>query len=178
MLTGSVFFDFGVESSQLHDLVERAIGERVAMMLKWKALAEPVSGGSNELSPTERLLAAHEVIRERQRQRRFRQAVFTMMYRHDDDPADPVTLRTGVKIAGMDWQVVEEAIERDGDRLLGEVRTQADGAGIEHLPAFVATGPAVTIKLTPAASSGSARSKLEIIERMAADDGIWSLAKP
>jgi len=175
VLTGSCFFDFGVESHRFHELVERAISEHVSLMLTWRAFAERIGDG---LDPDARLLAAHEVIRDRQKQRRFRQAVFVMVHRHGDAPSDPVTLRAAIKIAGMDGDVVEEAIERDGVRLLDTVREAADDAGVDGLPAVVGGGPAVTVRLTPAATNGNARPRLDLIEKVAADDGIWSLQKP
>lgn len=178
MLAGSAYFDFGPRCLQFHDLVERALEENVNVMLRWKALAAAEALASPELDDVTRLLAAHEIIRDRNRQRRFRQAVFAMVHRHGDDPADPVTLRTGVKMAGMDWGVVEEAIVRTGIATLAELRQAAEDAGVVETPSIVTVGPALAIELTGAAATGPPRPKLDLIQRMAGEDGIWSLRKP
>ena len=178
VLSGTIYFDFEQDSSRLNALIERAVSERVNVNLGWKALTlEPVVAAES-LPSMPRLLAAHEVIRDKQRQRRFRQAVFAMLHRHGDDPADPVTLRAAVKVAGMDWAVVDEAIGRTGHRLLEEIHTEAIDAGVDTTPSFVGGGPAIAIELSAAAGNGPARPKLDLIERMAREDGVWVLRKP
>ncbi len=178
MLNGAVYFDFGADSERLHTLVERAMGERVPVTVIWRPLAAEPAIEAADLDAETKLLAAHELIRDQASQRRFRQAVFTMVYRHGDPLDDPVTLRAAIKVAGMDWSVVENGITRDGPRLLGEVRSAATAAGVADLPAYVGGGPPVTIRLSQAATMGSARDKLDVIARMARNDGVWALYKP
>jgi hypothetical protein len=50
--------------------------------------------------------------------------------------------------------------------------------GVSDVPTVVATGPPVHIKMTHAANYGNAVRRLELINRMLGDDGIWSLTKP
>ena len=54
----------------------------------------------------------------------------------------------------------------------------AQAMGISLVPSLYRDGTPVLIRTTPAVAKGSALKRLEIIDAMLDDDGLWELSKP
>jgi hypothetical protein len=50
--------------------------------------------------------------------------------------------------------------------------------GVARVPTIVRQGPPVYVKTTGAANFGDSVARLELINRMLDDDGIWEMSKP
>lgn len=62
--------------------------------------------------------------------------------------------------------------------LLAEAVSEAVELGVEGVPSLYRQGSPLRIETTEAISSGSSRQRLELIDGMLEDDGLWLLAKP
>ncbi len=177
--TGTIYFDFeDPDSWRLFLLLGAAERERVHVGVAWKGFPEEPLASPDEMTPGQRALAAHAAIHEPQRQRRLREAFFTLVHSDGDSLEDELTYRVAAKYAGVDGDVLLEAITAAGYRNLGQERDAAVAAGVVGVPSLVRQGPPVQITTTGAVHDGRARPRLALIDQLAADDGLWSLAKP
>ncbi len=177
--TGTIYFGFeDADSWRLFLLLGAAERERVHVGVEWKGFAAEPLPPPDAMTPGQRALAAHAAIREPQRQRRLREAFFTLVHSDGDSLEDELTYRVAAKYAGVDGDVLVDAITAAGYRNLGEERDAAVAAGVVGVPSLVRQGPPVRITTTGAVHDGPARPRLALLDQMLADDGLWSLAKP
>jgi hypothetical protein len=177
--SGTVYFDFeSADSWRLFVLLTTAEQEGVALDLTWTAFPVGGAGDADDMSPGIRALAAHAAVVEPHRQRRLREALFTLRHRQGDSLGDELTYRVAAKVAGLDGDVLLAAIPDVGHRSLVIAHRTASNAGIAAVPSIARQGPAIHVTTTPAVQNGRARPRLELINQMLTDDGLWGLAKP
>ena len=171
--SGDIWFDFDdVECWRVFLLLDRAAGdEGVDVDLTWLGFDPSWDGGDAPLRGGLRALAIHAAVHDRDRQRTLRSALFTLRHRQGDDFDD-------AQVAGLDGPVMLKAIDTTGAAQLRRHRLAATSIGIVGVPTVVRDGPPLAIATTPAVEEGPARARLEVIDRMLEDDGLWRLAKP
>ena len=109
---------------------------------------------------------------------RFVQALLTLIFQEKDDPKKDTTLAVAARVAGVDGdEVIARAID-PGLTLLMESSSEFRNRGVVAVPTVISNGPPLYVKLTGAANYGSAVLRLDAINRMLRDDGIWELTKP
>ena len=178
--TGDVYFDFeDVECWRMFLLVNRAQeAEGVDVDLRWLGLDPSWDGGDGPLRGGLRALAMHAAVHEPARQRTLRSALFTLWHRQGDDFDDDLSLLAAAQVAGLDGATMLHAVDSTGAAELRRHRQTASSVGVVTVPTMVRDGPPLTIATTPAVEDGPARERLEVIDRMLDDDGLWTLAKP
>ncbi len=127
-----------------------------------------------------RALAACAAVRDAQpdKHQLFVRALMTLVYQEKDHPGKDATLAVAAHVAGIDGdEVIARAIE-PGLELLREATAKARELGVSDVPTIVRQGPPVYIKTTGAANYGDSVARLELINRMLDDDGIWAMSKP
>ena len=102
----------------------------------------------------------------------------TLAFQEKDKPGESRTLAVAARVAGIDADdVITRAIDPGLD-LVEAATTEARDRGVTGVPTIVRDGPPVYIKTTGAANHGDAVARLELINGMLDDDGIWSMSKP
>jgi hypothetical protein len=179
-LTGDLYFDFeDVECWRLFLLLTRAEEtENVTVDLEWHGLDPAWDGGAEPLEGGRRALAMHAAVHDPARQRTVRAALFTLRHREGDRLDDDLALMAAAQVAGLDPEVMVEAIDTTGAAELRRSLDSARSAGVDSVPTLVRDGPPLTVSTTPAVEHGPAAARLEIIDHMLADDGLWKLTKP
>ena len=127
-----------------------------------------------------RALAACALVRDLhpEQHQRFIQAMMTLLYQEKDDPTKDSTLAVAAHVAGLDGdEVIARAID-PGIELLMASSASARELGVKDVPTIINNGPPLHIKTTGAANYGNSVLRLDLINRMLRDDGIWSLTKP
>lgn len=109
---------------------------------------------------------------------RFVHALLTLGYQEKDDPGKDITLAVAARVAGIDGDEVIGRAMDPGLDLLVEASARARELGVSNVPTIVRQGPPVYIKTTSATNYGNAVARLELLNRMLNDDGIWILSKP
>ncbi len=177
--TGTVYFDFlSADAWRLFVLLSTAEQERVEVKLEWKGFVVEGLSEPGAMTPGQRGLAAHAAVVDPKRQRRLREALFTLVHSQRDSLEDELTYRAAAKVAGLDGTVLLEAIEEVGYRTLVQQHRAAAAAGVTAVPSIVRHGPPLLVTSTQALREGRAKPRLEIIDRMLDDDGLWGLVKP
>lgn len=178
-LAGTIYFDFeSADAWRLFVLLATAEQEGASLDLRWVGFPPEGPGESAQMSPSIRALAAHAAVVEPQRQRRVREALFTLRHRHGDSFADDLTYRAAAKVAGLDGDVLLGAISDVGHRTLIEHHATAIDVGVDAVPSVVGEGPPLHVRTTPAVLLGQARPRIRLIAQMLGDDGMWGLGKP
>ena len=177
--TGDVYFDFDdVECWRLFLLLNRAEEEGAAVDVEWLGLDPSWDGGPAPLRGGRRALAMHAAVHDPVRQHTLRSALFTLRHRQGDDFDDDLALMAAAQVAGLDPTVMLAAVDGTGAAELRRGRDVARSAGVSTVPTMVRGGPPLIISTTPAVERGRALARLEVIDGMLADDGLWRLAKP
>lgn len=177
--TGTVYFDFeGADSWRLFSLLTRGAAEGVRVDVDWVGFPVGGPGDREAMAPGVRALAAHEAVVEPARQQVMRQALFTLVHRQGDTLDAELTYRAAAKVAGLDGDVLLAAIPQMGFTSLAAAHERAVAAGVTAPPSIARHGPPVRVVTNPAVDHGLARPRLELIDRMLEDDGIWELVKP
>jgi hypothetical protein len=177
--SGTVYFDFeSADSWRLFSLFAKAAAEGVRLDLQWIGFPPGGPGGKEAMTPGVRALAAHAAVLEPGRQHIVRQALFTLVHRQGDSLDSELTYRAAARVASLDGDVLLAAIPQVGYTTLATAYDRAVAAGIEGVPTVARHGPPVRIVTNPAIHDGPARPRLELIDRMLEDDGIWELVKP
>lgn len=177
--SGTVYFDFvGEDSWRLFLVMTGAVQEGGRLNLEWIGLPSAGLDDASPMTPGDRALAAHAAVVEPARQERLRQALFTLVHRQGDSLDAEITYRAAARVAGVDGDVLLEAITDVGYRTLVAGRDRAEKAGVEAAPSIVRNGPPVHVRTTPAIATGRALSRLSLIDQMLDDDGMWTLTKP
>ncbi len=180
--TGQIFFDFETfDVWRLYSTALRASRDPdVRVDVTWhEFLGDDIDPGGIVRPPT-RLLGACAAVRDAhpEQHQRFAQALLTLIFQEKDDPRKDTTLAVAAKVAGLNGgEVIARAID-PGLQLLTETSAAARERGVSAVPTIVGDGPPLHVKMTGAASYGSAVLRLEAIDRMLRDDGIWEMVKP
>lgn len=178
-LSATVYFDFeDADSWRFFVLCATADAEGGRLDLDWIGLAADLPSDAGDLTPGQRALAAHASVREPERQKIVRQALFTMRHRQGDSFEDDVTFRAAAKVAGLDGDVLLKATTAVGLVTLRRQQKQAKGRDVIATPTLVAEGPPLRVGTNAAVLEGPARARIGIIAGMLADDGLWKLEKP
>ena len=182
LFTGRLFFDFdSYDVWRIYTTMVKASQERdVAVEVDWRPfLVEDIDSEADMPSHT-RGLAACEAVRDSHPEQydRFVGAMMTLTYQEKDDPGSDKTLAVAAQVAGVDRDAVIGRALDPGLRLLEKATVAARERGVSDVPTIERQGPPVYIKTTGAANYGNAVERLELINRMLDEDGIWTLAKP
>ena len=180
--TGQIFIDFATyDVWRMYATALNAAKDRsVRVDVTWEEFLTSDGDAEGAIAPRVRLLGACAAVREAHpaSHQRFVQALLTLVFQEKDDPKRDTTLAVAARVAGIDG---EEVIARALDPGLDLLRAWSDAArerGVTAVPTVVGNGPPVFVKLTGAADYGSAALRLDSINRMLRDDGIWELRKP
>jgi hypothetical protein len=176
---GTVYFDFESEDSwRLFLLLTEAALEGVHVDVTWVGYIVGGPGEPEGMRPGARALAAHAAVMELDRQRVLRTGLFTLVHRQGDSLADELTLRAAAQVAGVDADVLLEAIPASGHRELERGCAEAAAAGVVAVPSIARHGSPVHVATTPAVATGRATPRVVAIDQMLQDDGLWRLEKP
>jgi len=179
--SGRVYFDIASgDSWRFYQLIARAFEERVQIRLEWRSW---VPGGLTEgpLTGQERAQAAYEWVREAvpTKQGPFLQALFVAVHEENAPPGDAATIALAARLAGLDLDLVTDAeIDGEGRRLLQISTKEGDELGVAGVPSVYRLGPVLHVRTTAAVNREKASDRLETINRMLDDDGLWELRKP
>jgi predicted DsbA family dithiol-disulfide isomerase len=174
--SGRVYFDFASpDVFRLYRLFSEARREGAVLTLEWRAFSTREDGGDRPA------LAASELVRVAlpEKHGKFVRAMIAAVHLEGSDPTDPSTVAVAAKAAGVPIEVVSAAeIAARGEGLLEGTVAEATELGVADVPTIYRLGPVVYIRTTPAVLSGAASERLDLIDRMLEDDGIWELTKP
>lgn len=174
-----LYFDFdGGDSWRLFLLLTRAEEEGVTLDVQWIGLDPSWDGGDAPLRGGQRALAMHAAVHDFAKQRLLRQALFTLAHRQGDSFEDDLTLLAAAKVAGLDGEVMLGSVDTTGRAELRRNRQAAASVGVLGVPSMVRGGPPLLVGTTAALDEGPARRRLEVIDGMLDDDGLWHLSKP
>lgn len=180
--TGRIFFDFdSFDVARIYDIALKAARDRsVGVMYTWEEFLVGEIDRERPISPKVRALGACAAVRAAHpdQHQRFAQAMLTLIYQEKDDPKKDTTLAVAARVAGLD---ADEVIARSVDPgldLLTAGSAEARKLGVVDVPTIIDNGPPLLLRTTAAANYGSAIRRLDLINRMLHDDGIWSMTKP
>ncbi len=125
-------------------------------------------------------LAACELVRadHPEQYARFVGALLTLAYQEKDDPGADKAIAVAAHVAGIDAAPVIAGTADRGASLLTDSTAAARKRGVAAVPTIERQGPPVYIKTTGAANYGDSVGRLDLINRMIDEDGIWELRKP
>lgn len=180
--TGRIFFDFdSFDVWRIYQNVLKASQDStVKVNVVWEEFLRGEVDRDQPIPPEVRALAACAAVRDAHPDawQRFNQAMLTLIYQEKDDPRRDTTLAVAARVAGVDGdEVIVGALDPGLDLLIASSK-KVRQLGVRDVPAVAAGGSPVHIKTTGAASYGNAVHRLDLINRMLHDDGIWSLTKP
>ncbi len=176
---GTVYFDFeNKDAWRLFLLLWEAEREGVSLDVRWVGFVPGGPGAADAMSPVARALAAHAAVAEPERRKVLRTGLFTLVHREGDSLADDLTLQAAARVAELDADVLQAAIPAAGHRQLVDDCARADELGVEAVPSIAREGTPLHIVTTGALQHGAARPRLEIIDGVLGDDGLWRLEKP
>lgn len=181
--TGDIYFNFDTyDVWRIYNVLLRSSQTgRVAISVEWRPF---LADDADDAAANDRLrvlpLAACEVVRHDHpfEYDKYVRALLTMAYQEKDNPGSNKILAVAAHVAGVSAaEVIEVAAERGVD-LLRETTEAARALGVTKVPTIVRQGPPVYVKSNAAANYGDAVARLELIDRMINDDGMWELSKP
>lgn len=171
-----LYFDFVTpDVFRFYRVLVGAQEEGVTLRMEWRPY--PGSGSA----PDQALLAAAELVRLEVPDLHlgFVRAVLAAVHLEGDAVDDPSLAQVAARAAGVGIGVVApDRIAERGQLLLAEAVSEAVELGVEGVPSLYRQGSPLRIETTEAISSGSSRQRLELIDGMLEDDGLWLLAKP
>ncbi len=178
--TGRLYYDFvSADVWRLFHVLIAAQREGVRLGLEWKPFL--VDGMPDELDGHASLLAAAEVVRNDAvlNHGAFVAAVLTAVHAEampiDSDEIIPLALR----LAELDEAFLAGSIvDEQGRTLLRASQDEAVVLGVDAVPTVYRHGPVVAVRTTAAVTQGSGLRRLEMINTMLDDDGLWELRKP
>lgn len=173
---GRLYFDFvSPDVFRLHQLLARAETEGAVLGLQWR----PYSPDGD--SPDHRALAASEMVRTMAplRYGAFIQAMLVGVHLEHLDVAGLDLPQIAAKATGLPDDVVSpNRVATIGETLLNATLDEARRLGVTAVPCIYRHGPVVVVRSTPAVTTGPAIRRLEMIDAMLEDDGLWELSKP
>lgn len=178
--TGRLYYDFvSADVWRLFQVLIAAQREGAQLGVEWKPFL--VGGVPDELDAHARLLAAAEVVRHDaiMNHGAFVAAVLTAVHAEglpiDSEEILPLALR----LAQLDDSfVTPPTIDTQGRTHLKTVEDEATALGVDAVPTVYRHGPVVSVRTTSAVTAGSGLRRLEMINNMLEDDGLWELRKP
>lgn len=180
--TGRIYFNLeSFDVWRVYSTIARASETRgVTIGLEWRAFLTEDLNRSRGVEARIKALGAYEAVRELHpdAQGRFLQALLTLTFVEKDNPGESKTLAVAARVAGIDADgVIARAIDPGLD-LVEAATAEARERGVTKVPTIIRNGPPVHIKTTGAANYGDAVARLELINGMLDDDGVWTLSKP
>ncbi|MDX2343316.1 MAG: hypothetical protein QNL12_06085 [Acidimicrobiia bacterium] len=180
--TGEIYYNFeSIDVWRVYStLVRAASAGNVNVAVEWREFPGPDLRSDEPPTGKMRLLAACAVVAKTapQSHERFVQALLTLVYEQKDDPDKETTFLVAARVAGLDGSALSAEVDSSGLALLVAARSHAEERGILAVPTIVRHGPPLHIKTTEAAKQGSAVARIELLNRMLDDDGVWALTKP
>jgi hypothetical protein len=178
---GRVYYDFDTKDVwRFLQLLLGAQREGAQPGLEWKPyLTDGVP--DDDLVGQARLLAAAEIVRTEAvlAHGAFLSAVLTAVHGEAMEVHDPAVLEVALRVAGLDAAFIDDdLIDGRGAVLLGKAQAEAEAVGVDAVPSVYRHGPVVAIRTTAAVTMGSSLRRLELIDAMLQDDGLWELRKP
>ncbi len=176
MFTGRLYFDFVSDDVfRVYRLIADAQQQGAEVALEWRGF--PVSATSSDRLA----LAASELVRSQLSELHgaFVQAVLVAVHLEGAEASDDDVLALAARVAGIDpQQVTAERVATRGIAILDESVAEAEALGVRGVPSLYRHGPPVLVRTTPAVVDGSSLRRLEMIDTMLDDDGLWELSKP
>ena len=181
--TGDIYFNFDTyDVWRIYSFLLRGSqAGRVAVSVEWRAfLIDDVETDGEELPTEARPLAACEAVRHTYPEQydRYARSLLTMAYQEKDSPGSKKILAVAAHVAGLDADEVLVLAKDPGLGLLRRATEDARALGVTKVPTIVRQGPPVHVKMNAASNYGDPVARLELINRMIDDDGMWELSKP
>jgi 2-hydroxychromene-2-carboxylate isomerase len=179
--TGRLYFDFiDRDVWRFLQVLLSAQREGARPGLEWKPF---LVGGvpDGDLDGHARLLAASELVRNDAvlAHGPFVSAVLTAIHGEGMDVEDPDVMALAGRVAGLeDDFLADDEIRRRGRVLLEAAEEEARALGVDAVPSIYRHGPVVAVRMTAAVAMGGGLRRLELIDAMLEDDGLWELRKP
>ena len=175
--SGTIYFDYATFDVWRVYTTLLSASDRATVDVEWREFLVDEPDWS---VPTTRLLAASAAVGSMHpmQHQRFAQAMLTLIFEQKDDPRSDTILHVAARVAGIDSEQVISAGENEGRSLLIAQSAEASELGVGAVPTIVRNGPPVHIRTTGAATQGNPVRRLEMIDAMLSDDGIWALTKP
>jgi predicted DsbA family dithiol-disulfide isomerase len=127
-------------------------------------------------------LAAYAWVRERHPAAHgaFLQTVLTAHHRDGADTGDWRVLGAAADAVGVDGADLIEAVRTRGEgyAAVGASHADATAREVRAVPTVVRWGPPLYVEVNPAALEGDVLARLEAIDAVLGDDGLWVLRKP
>lgn len=173
---GRLYYDFvSPEVYRLLDLLARAEQEGARLALEWRAF--PASADAADAVA----LAAAELIRTEYPTLHggFVQAMIVAIHLDGEMPGDRRTLDLAARVAGVPGAAVsEDRLAAAGAEAIAATVAEAVEIGVTTVPTLYRHGPVVKVRTTASVGMGPAVPRLEVIDAMLRDDGLWELSKP
>lgn len=181
--TGDIYFNFDTyDVWRIYDFLLRGSqAGRVAVSVQWRPfLVDDVETDEDVLPSRERPLAACEAVRHAYPEQydRYVRSLLTMAYQEKDSPGSKKILAVAAHVAGLDADEVFAMAKDPGLELLRRATEDARALGVTKVPTIVRQGPPVHVKMNAASNYGDPVARLDLIDRMINDDGMWELSKP
>lgn len=181
--TGDIYFNFDTyDVWRLYTFLLRGSqANQVTVSVEWRPfLIDDAGLAATSADPPILPLAACEVVRHDHPAEydKYVRSLLTMAYQEKDNPGSKKILAVAARVAGVDADEVIKAAGERGGGLLRETTAAARALGVARVPTIVRQGPPVYIKTNAAANYGDPVARLDLIDRMINDDGMWELAKP
>jgi hypothetical protein len=177
--TGTVLFDFSsYDVWRIYTVLLKASQDRtVTVDVEWRAFTTEDLAGRSDAA---RGLAACEAVRVAfpEHHEKFVRALLTLVFQERDKPGADKTLAVAAKVAGIEAVEIRSRVDDVGWELLAGSVESARERGVTGVPTIERQGPPVLVKTTGAANYGNAVARLQLIDRMIREDGIWSMSKP
>jgi 2-hydroxychromene-2-carboxylate isomerase len=178
--TGRLFYDFvSADVWRFFQMLISAQNEGAQLGVEWKPFL--VAGVPGELDAHARLLAAAEIVRNDAvlNHGAFVAAVLTAVHAEgmalESDEIIPLALRLAQLDAGF---LGDGLVATQGRAHLEASQAEAATLGVDAVPTVYRHGPVVAVRTTSAVTMGSGLHRLEMINAMLEDDGLWELRKP
>jgi protein-disulfide isomerase-like protein with CxxC motif len=164
----------------IYTTVVRASQDRsVTVDVEWRPfLVDALKPG--DVPTAVRGLAACEAVRRAHRAEydKFAAAMLTLAYEEQDEPGAAKTLAVAAQVAGLEADVVTSAVVEAALDQLEETSDAARRRGVKGVPTVERHGPPLLVRTSGAADHGNSVARLELINRMLDEDGIWAMTKP
>ncbi len=168
-----VYFDLHTPAVwDFYRLLAEAAHSGVDLALDWRPFA--AAAAAAEIGALSRFEAVREAAPERHGM--FLQAMLAAHHLEGVGFDDPKLIDRVALAARVDLGIVS-----DPGAHLETVRRSTAGAlelGVESVPSLYRDGPVLAVTVNPAATRGDAVKRLEVIDAVLDDDGIWELKKP
>ncbi len=165
---GRVYYDFSPRTWRFYRFLAAAGKEGAVLRLDWRSFLagdDPQSASGLALVESVRRDAPdqHGV---------FLQALLALRHLEDADLTDPRTAAVAANAAGLALK-----IEPSPEAVIVST-AEGRALGVTGTPTVHRHGPVLRVEVNPAAYEGDVLGRLERIDAVLEDDGIWVLEKP